>query len=54
MEELVQRIVNDLKINLPAFKDAEGAKKAVEEEVIALVCSGQVIEVRPLYYLKNG
>lgn len=45
MEDLIQKIINDLKASLPGIKDGEETKRAVEDEVMSLVRSGQVIEV---------
>ena len=44
MEDYVQRIAIQLKTNMKL--DPNEAGKAIEEEVLALIKSGQVIEVR--------
>jgi hypothetical protein len=44
MEDLVQRITIQLKTNMKL--DPNEAGKAIEEEVLSLIRSGQVIQVR--------
>ena len=46
MEDLVQRITIKLKTNMKLVQDPTEAAKAIEEEVLSLIRSGQVIEVR--------
>lgn len=46
MEDLVQKITIRLKATLSAPSNGLDASKVIEEQVLALVRSGQVIEVR--------